>query len=57
MLLVAGLAILVLGLAMQAVPYGRSHTNRPVLAEPQWNAPETRALAVRACFYPGMAQG
>ncbi len=49
-LLVAGLMVLALGLAIQAVPYGRSHTNPPVLAEPQWNTPETRALAVRACF-------
>ena len=34
----------------QAVPYGRSHSNPPVTAEPHWNAPATRALAVRACF-------
>ena len=48
-LLVAGLIVLVLGFAIQAVPH-RSHANPPVLAEPQWNAPQTRALAVRACF-------
>lgn len=35
---------------MQAVPYGRSHTNPPVAAEPAWDSPTTRALAVRACF-------
>src|SRR5690348_15393640 len=35
---------------MQAVPYGRSHSNPPVTAEPKWNSPQTRALAVRACF-------
>jgi Haem-binding domain len=34
----------------QAVPYGRSHTNPPTLAEPQWSSPATRALAQRACF-------
>ncbi len=34
----------------QAVPYGRSHTNPPTLAEPHWNTPATRELAVRACF-------
>ena len=32
------------------MPYGRSLTNPPVLAEPEWNTPQTRALAVRACF-------
>ena len=35
---------------MQLVPYGRSHTNPPVLAEPRWNSPQTRELARRACF-------
>ncbi|HZP29235.1 MAG TPA: heme-binding domain-containing protein [Acidimicrobiia bacterium] len=34
----------------QAVPYGRSHTNPPVKAEPTWDSPQTRALASRACF-------
>jgi mono/diheme cytochrome c family protein len=37
-------------LAIQLVPYGRAHTNPPVRAEPRWNAPRTRQLAVRACF-------
>jgi len=37
-------------LLAQAVPYGRDHSNPPVTAEPRWNAPETRALAERACF-------
>lgn len=35
---------------MQLVPYGWSHTNPPVVQEPQWDSPETRALAARACF-------
>jgi hypothetical protein len=35
---------------IQAVPYGRSHSNPPALAEPRWDSPTTRALAVRACF-------
>ena len=43
----AGLAALVL---LQVVPYGRSHTNPPERAEPRWDAPQTRALAVRACY-------
>jgi hypothetical protein len=35
---------------IQLVPYGRDHTNPPVLGEPKWDSPTTRALAVRACF-------
>jgi heme-binding protein len=35
---------------IQLVPYGRDHTNPPVKNEPAWDAPATRALAVRACF-------
>lgn len=35
---------------MQAVPYGRAHTNPPVVKEPAWDSPGTRALAKRACF-------
>lgn len=35
---------------MQLVPYGRSHTNPPVIVEPEWDSPRTRELAVRACF-------
>jgi mono/diheme cytochrome c family protein len=34
----------------QAVPYGRGHSNPPVTNEPAWDSPQTRALAVRACF-------
>jgi hypothetical protein len=37
-------------LLIQLVPYGRVHTNPPVLQEPQWDSPATRALAARACF-------
>ena len=46
------LAVGLLGafLAIQLVPYGRDHTNPPVTGEPTWDAPETRALARRACF-------
>ncbi|MBA3459563.1 MAG: heme-binding domain-containing protein [Deltaproteobacteria bacterium] len=36
--------------AMQLVPYGRAHSNPPVVAEPKWDSPRTRELAVRACF-------
>ena len=37
-------------LAVQAVPYGRRHTNPPVRVEPRWDSAATRAPAVRACF-------
>jgi len=35
---------------IQLVPYGRNHSNPPVLAEPRWNTPATRTLAAKACF-------
>jgi hypothetical protein len=46
------IALVLLGgfLLMQIVPYGRDHTNPPVLSEPSWDSPETRALAKTACF-------
>jgi hypothetical protein len=47
-MVVAGLAA-ALGV-IKAVPYGHAHSNPPITAEPAWNTPETRALAVRACF-------
>jgi len=43
-----GAAILLVGI--QAVPYGRSHTNPPLHVEPVWDSLETRELAVRTCF-------
>ena len=42
-------ALLVLGLAIQLVPYGRNHTNPPVLGEPPWDSPQTRELFFRTC--------
>jgi hypothetical protein len=35
---------------IQLVPYGRDHTNPPVIQEPDWAFPEIRELTVRACF-------
>ena len=35
---------------MQLVPYGRTHSNPPVIQEPQWSSPRIRELAVRTCF-------
>lgn len=43
----AGIAVLLL---IQLVPYGRNHTNPPVVAEPQWDSPQTRAAAKNDCF-------
>ncbi|MCX5743768.1 MAG: heme-binding domain-containing protein [Proteobacteria bacterium] len=49
--LAIGLGVLAgLLVVIQLVPYGRAHTNPPIVSEPRWNAPATRALAVRACF-------
>lgn len=48
---VIGLAMFVgLFAVMQLVPYGRAHSNPPVLQEPAWDSPRTRELAARACF-------
>ncbi len=44
-----GLLIVAL-VAVQFVPTGFSHSNPPVVAEPAWDSPATRALAVQACF-------
>ncbi|MFN8485839.1 MAG: heme-binding domain-containing protein [Anaerolineae bacterium] len=37
-------------LLIQLIPYGHNHANPPVIQEPQWDSPQTRELAVRACF-------
>lgn len=42
--------VVVLFVAIQFVPYGRDHTNPPATGEPQWDSPQTRSLAKRACF-------
>lgn len=44
------LLLVVVGLAIQAVPFGRDRSNPPVTAEPAWDSPRTRELVVRACF-------
>lgn len=44
------IAAAVLALAIQLVPYGRDHTNPPVIQEPAWDSQQTRELAVAACF-------
>lgn len=44
-LIISGLFVII-----QLVPYGRAHSNPPVRIEPQWDNPQTRELAKRACF-------
>ena len=36
-------------IVIQFFPYGKSHSNPPTVAEPQWNSPKTRGLFFRAC--------
>ena len=45
-----GIALVVVLVALQLVPYGRRHTNPPGRVEPRWDAAATRGLAVRACY-------
>jgi mono/diheme cytochrome c family protein len=40
---------LILLVAIQFIPYGKTHVNPQVIAEPQWDSPETRALFMRTC--------
>jgi len=49
-LLWAAAGALVLFVLIQAIPYGRNHSNPPVTMEPKWDSPQTRTLAERACF-------
>ena len=50
-LFLAILAILAIGfILLQLIPYGKNHTNPPVIQEPPWDSAVTRELAQRACF-------
>ncbi len=42
--------LIVLCLCIQLIPVWLARNNPPVLAEPRWDSPQTRALAKRACF-------
>jgi Haem-binding domain len=44
------LSLVALVVLIQFVPYGRNHSNPSSRVEPNWDKPETRALAKRACF-------
>lgn len=50
---IIGAGLIVVGalvVVAQLVPFGRDHSNPPVVKEPSWDKPSTRELAVRACF-------
>ena len=42
--------LLALVLLIQLVPYGRNHSNPPVVQELNWDSAQTQALAERACY-------
>jgi hypothetical protein len=44
------IAVGVVAVAIQLVPYGRSHDSPPVVREPHWDSPQTRELVQRACL-------
>jgi hypothetical protein len=43
-------AFIALFLLIQLIPYGKDHVNPPVVAEPNWDNPQTRELAKRSCY-------
>ncbi|HUZ00936.1 MAG TPA: heme-binding domain-containing protein [Thermomicrobiaceae bacterium] len=45
----AAMAVLLFA-AIQLVPFGHGHSAPPVVHEPVWNTPQTRQLAVDACY-------
>lgn len=50
-LLLAGAgAVVIVGVGIQVVPYGRAHSNPAVTGEPVWDSPRTEELVRRACF-------
>jgi mono/diheme cytochrome c family protein len=50
MLAIVAMMLGIAVVAIQTVPYGRNHVNPPRRAEPAWDTPTTRHLAVRACY-------
>jgi len=44
------IGLVVLGLLIQLIPLPGRGSNPPVIAEPNWDSPQTRALVKRACF-------
>ena len=50
LLMIAAIVLVVLVLLIQFLPYGHTHTNPPVVKEPNWSSPETRQITQKACF-------
>jgi mono/diheme cytochrome c family protein len=48
-LLYGGIAIIVLVILIQFIPYGHNHTNPAVVKGPAWDSQQTQALFQRAC--------
>ena len=48
-LAVAGLLFLGF-LLLQLIPYGRDHSNPPVISQPAWDSPRTEKLVREACY-------
>ncbi len=44
------IGLVVVGLLIQLIPLPGRNNNPPVVSEPNWDSPQTRALAKRACF-------
>ena len=47
------ITVIILGILLVIfvfLPIGRDHINPPVVQEPNWDSPQTRELAKRACF-------
>ncbi|MCF6205647.1 MAG: heme-binding domain-containing protein [Sulfurovum sp.] len=42
-------ALIALLVLIQFIPYGKDHTNPPVISEPKWDTPQTREIFMRAC--------
>jgi len=43
------IGVVALFVLIQFIPYGKDHTNPPVIQEPQWDSMRTRELFMRAC--------
>ena len=43
------ISVILLGVVIQFVPYGKNHTNPQLVQEPKWDTPKTRALFMRSC--------
>jgi len=41
--------MVIFGLLIQLIPYGRDHNNPPIISEPQWDSLRTRQLFMQTC--------